>query len=414
MIEVKMRSYYVGLGSANVIEVSVDQSPNEYILIDFGSAGGGKLAVHSAFDRIRQINNGKFRALFFTHLDIDHINKATALIEGGYLTSAEKVYIGGTDSGMNRVPDTPVLDSSGKKNCISRGARLMRALLDKHVCGEADIVFLKDTGYHVPLITWAGAGGETFCLKLLASRSCLSPKGPPKSPRYINSNSSVIVAEYAVGEETAGVCFSGDATFYTFNYILQQVTEAKRKVPPDLRYDSLENAKKNVLILPHHAALNTACRGGKISMRTPVKTQLNALSGIAELIHPDCVYASAHYVKYGWHPCRNMIDIFETVEKAAPSHKVLAFLCQTDAEGRPLAYLPRDLICDDEDRHIYTSHAYDRNFIIKSAILKMDGSKPNYFNGGEDITSYGNLCYELICEMNSGLPEGIRYSVELV
>lgn len=409
MIQVNTRSYYVGFGSANIIEVINNTDPPEYILIDFGSSGYANCAKQRAYERIRAINDGRYKALIFTHLDSDHINMAIDLIEKGDLKQADMVYIGGTGLSKNRVSQVPELDPVRESQSNASLLKLIRGLLEKKVCEEKDIVFLCGSEYHKPLIFWESGDGDRFNLKVLASRSCLNKINVP-SGIYVNSNSAVIVAEYENQGQTACICFAGDATCATFDYILNQV-----KVDKNSRYDPLKKAVESVLILPHHAALNTACQGMKIVANTVLTKKLKSLSGISALLHPTCVYASAFYRKHKWHPCKNMMNVFTNVAAGAPTHKILTLECELDHNGKTKDGMPRDLICEDECRHVYTSHAYNRNFRIDNAAYNVGRrTQSDFMINKTDIIDYPNLCYELVCQMDASLPNMISYQAVVV
>lgn len=184
-----------------------------------------------------------------------------------------------------------------------------------------------------------------------------------------------------------------------------------QKDPNDKRYEPLKGAVQNVLVLPHHAALNTACNGMVIKETQTLNSQLSTLTRIANLIRPSCVYASAHFMAHVWHPCKDVIQAFNTVMANAPIHKVLTVECCQDDQGYPNKQenkVLRNLICEDETRHIYTSHAYVQKFIVK------EFSDEKKLRSIMRQVKYQHSCCELICQMGSNVQNLISYRMETV
>ncbi len=404
MIQVRIRSFYVGFGSANVIEVNVDGT-NHYILLDFGTAGHAEetpnAPADTAYTRIGAINGGIFHSLIFTHLDKDHITEVVKLIEGGLLRQAGNVYIGGTKSHIRGFADIPRINAArGRRGQFV--PRLVRGLVERNVCLQADIHFISDNIYQTPIIQFDdAAGAEKFSIKVLASRNCTAND----ESIYINSNSAVLIAEYEAGGQSRSVCFTGDATNNTFVYINRKMAA---HIGTD--YDELRNpAQSKAMIIPHHGSLKTACPEEKIVETRSIFDQLTECTDFGNMLSAKAGYVSAYYSTFHAHPELLTMEAFcSHADILTVLSRKMYFIIRIDENQCPDEDEVKDLYCEETSSAIYTSFAYDQDFALIGAVGK--DRDPDYRDSGTDIATYPRICGEFICRLGSGVPNLFDYN----
>lgn len=238
-------------------------------------------------------------------------------------------------------------------------------------------------------------GQETCKIRLLASRSCLNVA----RSKFINANSAVVVCEYSSGNQTANICYGGDATYETFSYI-NRAMDSPRAAEAGL-YQNLEKNKCNILITPHHGALKTACRGQNISSRTKLNIQLQAAEQFSDHICACCIFTSAYYQSYHWHPCRDVLKLFgKYVPASQNAHRMSYYQMSLNGEI-PRPDCTRDLISCAESAESYVSCCFSGDFYLAGAAKgRMDADETLM-----DILNSRNLdelCYDFICEIRPG------------
>lgn len=377
---IKVSALYIGQGAANLVEIyekkadAALSSPvvKGLVLLDCGSAGKeGKQDGAApnepdsaiALDYIKEkisANHGKLDALILSHLDSDHINKIISLTgknQDGVLQSIGKTLIGGTHRGFQF--DNSIAGERSSVDGLTREARDMIeavkkictdikifSIIDGYV--ESDCNFLKFES-HTPGIK------DSLEFRLLANRSLPSLTGG--KDLYINGNSAVVVAEYCDGRNRYAFLFPGDATVDTYEYI------NKRLKTYGAKYTFLQASKK-VLMLPHHGALRTSCKKGKISNSVALDSQLTEAKAFAEKINATHIYASAHYnAQTYFHPCMDMMDLFaKNAEASAEKHENFGFRIRTNTNRIPIGETDKaegvsyGLYTHPDEKEVYTAH----------------------------------------------------------
>lgn len=409
---IKFSALYVGQGAANFIEVYENKGDTRalsLILIDFGSAGkagsasGGSRGNEDEPNRLASMeyivgilsqNEGNLNLLILTHLDEDHINLVPDLVSEGGLLSVDKTIIGGTNSGITSKIHPFKKDSRMRKN-VSRAVRtLAQAVVS--ICNNIQI-FTADDGYldtndNIHNVE-NSAGDASLSFKLLANRSTPGIKG---ASEYINSNSSVTVAEYRGAGKHYAVIFPGDATADTFDFI------NKRFVKHRAQYSFLE-AEKRVIIMPHHSSIKTACRGEVIKKNEKLSSQMSVTKTFADYINPTCVYTSAHYrAKRYYHPNRDSLALFSSNAETDTVHNVFGFKLRM-ACGYPYSdvkkFSPKyTLGTENYAKKVYTSHT----------ICESIADHPVAYNGrgANGIGSYSGKTHmfcDLVCEIDGAV-----------
>lgn len=377
---IKVSGLYIGQGAANLVEIYENKANAELtspkvkglVLLDCGSAGKegkqGGAAVNEpdsaiAVDYIKKMisaNNGKLDALVLSHLDSDHINRIIQLTgqnKDGVLQSIGKTLIGGTSRGFRL--DNSIIGRSGIGG-LSREARSMIEAVKK-ICTDIRIFSIID-GYVQSECNFLEFKSNTLGIedslgfRILANRSLPSLKA--NDDMYINGNSAVVVAEYSDGSNHYAFLFPGDATVDTYEYINNRLKTYEDK------YSFLQ-ASQRVLMLPHHGAVRTSCRNGRISNKDALDSQLTETKAFAEKINATHIYASAHYnAKWYAHPNADIMDIFaKNAEASTEAHENFGFRIRTDAEGKPIGTNNRNtgvsygLYTLPNETEAYTAHA---------------------------------------------------------
>lgn len=381
-------SYYVGQGTANLIHLSYSGGVKN-ILIDCGSMGKAeKLPNSTAVDKIFAVTGKKLDYIIISHTDLDHINMIETLLQKG-IQEVEKVIIGGTPPGICSVADAMVKDA-GKK--IPLKLRQLFVALKKF--GEEKIVFTATGDYATPILCEKEEDGQQFAIRLLACRSCMGIK---KDATLINSNSVVAVCEYTNSRgETANICYGGDATVETFDYINKKIDQAVKSEDPT--YEKLIDNPNNVLIAPHHAALKTACSREIISFGTTLDGQLQGAKEFSGKIKACCVYASAYYRTYHWHPCFDILDIYaQNVSEQNSKHNCAGFQMALK-EGIPQKGYPREYKCASTTQNKYTSFAFADTF---EGVIPVQGGREGTANYSYlDTNKPEEKLYDFVCELS--------------
>ena len=383
-------SYYVGQGTANLIQLAYSEGVIN-ILIDCGSMGKAeKLPKSTAVDKILARTGKKLDYLIISHTDLDHINLIQRLLEGG-LTITEQVIIGGTVRGVTALSD--VFSKANQKKVTSVFKKLLETLAWQGICGEDKIDFTSTADYANAVVRYE-ENGEQFAIRLLACRSCMSVK---KDTALINSNSVVAVCEYTNSSgQTANICYGGDATVETFDYMNEKMNQAERS--GDRTYEKLLHNSSNVLIAPHHAALKTACSREIISAGTTLDGQMYSAKEFSHKINACCVFASAYYRAYHWHPCYDIFDIYaQNVSQQNSEHNCAGFQMILEKDGKPRIDYLRDYKCTSTTKNKYTSFAFAKTFKEKNLIR----------GGRKGVSDYSYLdakrpeekLYDFVCEL---------------
>lgn len=416
---IKCSALYVGQGAANLIEVyenETDSKAKSLILIDYGSAGkeggpgGGtgdktdepdKEPAYTAIAEALYKNQGKLDLLILTHLDEDHINKVPDLVAGGDLKQIDRTIIGGTDRGISATSHPFRKNSRMRKHVSGVVRRLAKSIVD--ICNDIRI-FTGDDGYLDTKDVIYDEGAGRFVLKLLANRSTPGVKG---TSEYINSNSSVIVAEYKDCGVHYAMIFPGDATSDTFRFINRRFADPLKRV----KYGFL-NASKKIVAVPHHGALKTACDSQRIKKNIKLDSQLAEAKKFASALAPTHVYVSAHYrAKHYFHPNKNTLELYLGKVENAPTHNVFCFSLKLDANGCPectmKVFSPKyDLVTQACDKQLYCAHSIAEQVSIRSA---------SYYGGGSHkitaLSGKSHIFGSFVCEIRGS---GIQCAYEKV
>lgn len=367
-MQVTSWSFYVGQGTANLIQLAYSGGVKN-ILIDCGSKGmAEKAPASTAVDKILSMTDKKLHYIIISHTDQDHINMIETLLQQG-IEGVEKVIVGGTPPGICSVTDAMIKDA-GKK--IPSKLRQLFAALKKF--GEEKIFFTATGDYATPILC-AEEYGQQFAIRLLACRSCMEIK---KKTALINSNSVVAVCEYTnSGGYTANICYGGDATVETFDYINKKIDQAVNS--NNQTYNKLIGNPNNVLIAPHHAALKTACSKEIISCGTPLDGQLQSAKEFSNKIKACCVYASAYYQTYHWHPCFDILDIYaQNMPGQSSEHNCAGFQMVLGKKRNPEKGYPREYKCTSTTQNKYTSFAFANTFEGMIPVQGGRGGTVNY------------------------------------
>lgn len=423
---IKVSGLYIGQGMANLVEVYENRADaglpapriKGLVLLDCGTMGregrpGGHvnepdspIAVNYIKKKIEQ-NNGKLDALVLSHLDADHINKIIELTgrnQDGVLKSIGRTLVGGTVKAFNPLDNSFV---GGRRTAgLSLAARRMAEAVRK-ISGRVSIFSITD-GYvqkDCDFLKFAGdpsGFGDELQFRLLANRSLPALKAG--DDLFINGNSAVVVAEYSGGGKHYAFLFPGDATADTYEYLNRRIEKYED------RYTFLTAANR-VLMLPHHGAVRTACKGGKISNGETLEQQLQEAEGFAEKIKATHVYASAHYnARCYAHPNLDILDLFAGYAQAAAEHETFGFRVRKSADGKPIGVkdgtgVSYGLYAVCADKETYTAHALQKKPEEQRFSAELATYAGTY--GGRatvitDMPEKEHKFYSLVCSIENG------------
>lgn len=423
---IKVSGLYIGQGMANLVEVYESKADAELpapvikglVLLDCGSAGkegkpGGSqnepnspIAVNYIKQRIQQ-NAGKLDALILSHLDSDHISRIIDLTgrnKDGVLQSIDRTLIGGTVKAFN--PLNNAFTGGGRAAGLNPRARRMAEAVAK-ISKKVSIFSITD-GYvqkNCDFLNFKGASAgfqDELQFRLLANRSL--PGLNAGADLFINGNSAVIVAEYTGGGNHYAFIFPGDATADTYEYINERLEKYEDN------YTFL-TASNRVLMLPHHGAVRTACKGGRISREGTLKEQLQEAEKFAEKIKATHVYASAHYnARHYAHPNLDILDLFSTHAQTSPGHETFGFRVRKNADGYPIGMndawgVSYGLFAVCMEKEAYTSHALQKKTGEERFLADL-ASYVGTFGGRAtaitDLPEKEHKFYSLVCSIENG------------
>ncbi len=352
---VRVTAYYVGQGLAQLVEVFDSGSPLsegcQYLaLVDFGSekvrgnyasleAKPGALGQSCTEIKQKIVDHGtKLELLVISHTDFDHISILKELLadlnqSGPPFLAVRKVIIGGTPYERNSLESFSGNTIKKKKPSATLSALgkllsdLKKANLQMSVAffgGKNHYYDKSGTGYTAK-DDWldhlnygpVGLKNPKVLLRILTSRHFINDKNLQKdAAAYINTNSAVVVVEaYADdGDSTpaSAILLTGDIQWDTIKY-LDDTFAAAADCFPFL-------AVPKAMVVPHHGALKTACKGDKVTPKVALTTQLADLHSWAGKLSCGVLIVSAKDGIFP-HPCAQVLDQLGGSEMTAAAHQ---------------------------------------------------------------------------------------------
>lgn len=388
---VKLTMFYVEQGLAQTIEVfdSTDQL-QALVLVDFGTdrsrAGDYAYlktknnALGNSCEQLEQkvIDRGKIDILIISHTDNDHINLLVKLLQSRNIV-VDQVILGGTPRGRNSLEmlnDNVVEKQKGSKVLKGLGDQLIRifpnpanrvnffASMNHYFIRKGDRYEQKRRGA-VSLAEWDFGVSQMRIpkafLRVVTSRHFVDDtKVSLDAGSYINANSVVLAMEvYGDKNDTipASVIFlTGDIQWTTMKYLMECFEGGGTNCFP-----FLSAGVHRAMIVPHHGALKTACKGNNIEKdkdgSNSLEVQLADLKKWGEMMDCEILAVSAKAGGNRDHPCQQTMDKLSTahLKTNLPSHQNMEMNASLPRNTVKCIYTKT--VIPAEQRAVYTSYA---------------------------------------------------------
>lgn len=387
---VKLTMFYVEQGLAQTIEVfnSADQL-QALVLVDFGTdrIWTGSFAYMKSKDNAlgnsctqleQKIDGrGKIDILVISHTDNDHINLLVKFLQSNNI-GIDRVILGGTPRGrssLDKFTDKVIEKQRGSKVLKGLGEQLVKIFPNpaqqvnffasmNHYFIEKGGRYVQKSGEETRLAEWEFGPSQMrrpkAFLRVVTSRHFVDDTEVSKdAAAYINTNSVVLAMEvYADENDTipASVIFlTGDIQWTTMEYL----TECFEKGGTDC-FPFLNPGVHRAMIVPHHGALKTACKGNNIEKDTDgsnlLEVQLADLRKWGEKMDCEILAVSAKAGGNRQHPCQQTMDKLSTghLRTNLPPHQnfeISAFLARNAVN----CHYTETVIPADQ-RAVYTSY----------------------------------------------------------
>lgn len=387
---VKVTMYYVEQGLAQTIEVfdSRDQL-QALVLVDFGtdkfvwSFGSTKNkgnALGKSCEELEQKieERGKIDILIISHTDNDHINILVRFLQFRNIT-IDRVILGGTPRGRHSLAQfnsSTIEKQKGStvlKDLGEQLARIYRKQTDQiQLFASMNHYFIQKGNSLEPktkeptsLQEWNFGLSQTrtpkALLRVVTSRHFIDDADLSRDAgAYINSNSVVLAMEvYADKNDRvpASVIFlTGDIQWTTMQYLTKCFEQGGTNCFPFL-YEGVHRA----MIVPHHGALKTACKGNNVKKdpdgSNSLDVQLEDLQKWGAKMGCEILAVSAKAGGNRQHPCQ------QTMNKLSTEHLRTAQAVHQNVEISAVPYRDKDMcrytetVIPAEQRDVYTSYA---------------------------------------------------------
>lgn len=387
---VKLTMFYVEQGLAQTIEVfdSTDRL-QALVLVDFGtdrsrsgnyaSLKAKNNALGNSCTQLEQkvIDRGKIDILIISHTDNDHINLLVKLLQSRNVV-IDKVILGGTPRGRNSLEmfnDNVVGGKRGSMALKGLGEQLIRIFQNpadrvhffasmNHYFIEKDGRYVQKEGSATRLAEWKFGPSQMRCpkalLRVVTSRHYVDDtKVSLDAAAYINTNSVVLAMEVYADEYNAipaSVLFlTGDIQWTTIEYLTGCFEKGGTACFP-----FLNPGVHRAMIVPHHGALKTACKGNNIVKdkdgSNPLEVQLADLRKWGEKMDCEILAVSARAGYKRPHPCQQTIDKLSTghLRTNLPSHQNFEISASLSRNKTECFYT--DTVILAEQHAVYTSY----------------------------------------------------------
>lgn len=338
--------FYVEQGLAQTIEV-FDSSDHlqAFVLVDFGTDRGVRsYASLKAQDKAigkscasleeKIASRGKIDILVISHTDNDHISLLVKFLQLNSVV-IDQVILGGTPRGRHSLAQftantvgkyrtSRVLKDLGgqlAKVCPDPANQVKMFASMNHYCIQKGARIEPKTTGAASLGTWSFGASQTrnpqALLRVVTSRHFIDDeKLSGDAAAYINANSVVlameIYADQSDGVPASVIFLTGDIQWTTMKQLTDWFEMGGERCFP-----FLSAGVHRAMIVPHHGALKTACKGNNIAKddgNNPLEVQLEDLKKWGEKMGCEILAVSAKQKKSRPHPCQ------QTMEQLRTSH----------------------------------------------------------------------------------------------
>lgn len=387
---VKVTMFYVEQGLAQTIEVfDSNERRQALVLVDFGTdrfvwnftyvKERGK-ALGKSCELLEQMveEQGKIDILVISHTDKDHINLLVAFLKSHNIEVGQ-VILGGTPRGRHSLAKftTGIVEKQrGSKVLKDLGEQLTKicpnpreqvnffASMNHYFIQKGDRLEPK-TEEPTRLAAWefglAQGKSPRALLRVVTSRHFVDDADLSKEAgAYVNANSVVLAVEVYADQNDkvpASVIFlTGDIQWTTMQYLTKCFEQGGEACFPFL-HESVHRA----MVIPHHGALKTACKGNNIQKdpdgTNPLEVQLEDLQKWGEKLACEILAVSAKAVGNRQHPCQQTMDQLSTgrLRSGLPVHQNVEMHASLVKKKAVCQF--KQAVIPEEKRAVYTSYA---------------------------------------------------------
>lgn len=379
-----------------LVDFGTDRYVADYTFLKKGMSALGK-SCELLEEKI--VEHGKIDILVISHTDNDHISLLVKLLQSCQV-KVGRVLLGGTPIGRHSLASfwyDKAAEQKGSKTLKALGELLLRicpgqenqiqlfASMNHYFVNKGDH-FLPKTEGAVWLEEWRfGFSQEKnprALLRVVTSRHFIDDERLSKDAgAYINAN-SVVLAMEVYGDEKGSVPASvifltGDIQWTTMEYLTMCFEQGGTACFP-----FLSAGVHRAMIIPHHGALKTACKGNNIKKNTdgtnPLEVQLEDLKRWGEKMGCEILAVSAKAGRNRKHPCQQTMERLCTgyLRDNMPDHQNVAMSAVLLQKKAACQYT--QTVSPAERRALYTSYVGqvpDNTQAVKTArsvILSVD------------------------------------------
>lgn len=382
--------FYVEQGLAQTIEV-FDSSDRRQalVLVDFGTDKfvwsfdttknkGNALGKSCELLEQKIVEHGKIDILIISHTDNDHINLLVRFLQSHKIT-IDRVILGGTPRGRHSLAqftDRTIEKQKGStvlKNLGEQLARIYPKQTDQiqlfasmnHYFIQRGTSFAPKAEGPTSLQEWDFGPSQMrmpkASLRVVTSRHFIDDADLSRDAgAYVNANSVVLAMEVYADKYNpvpASVIFlTGDIQWTTMQYLTNCFEQGGTNCFP-----FLNAGVHRAMIVPHHGALKTACKGNNVKKnpdgRNPLDVQLEDLEKWGAKMGCEILAVSAKAGGNRQHPCQ------QTMDKLSTGHLRTAPAVHQNVEMSAVPYTDKDMcrytetVIPAEQRAVYTSYA---------------------------------------------------------
>lgn len=387
---VELTMFYVEQGLAQTIEVydSTDQL-QALVLVDFGTdriwtgsftyMKSKDNALGNSCTQLEQKidERGKIDILVISHTDNDHINLLVKFLQSRNIV-IDRVILGGTPKGrssLDKFTDKVIEKQRGSRVLKELGEQLAGIFPNpkdqikffasmNHYFIEKGGRYVQKEGSETRLAEWKFGPSQMrrpkALLRVVTSRHFVDDEKVSRdAATYINANSVVLAMEVYDDENDAipaSVIFlTGDIQWTTMEYLTECFEKGGTACFPFLNSDV-----HRAMIVPHHGALKTACKGNNIAKDTdgsnPLAVQLAELQRWGEKMNCEILAVSAKAGGNRQHPCQQTMDKLSTgrLRTNLPSHQNFEMSASLPRNAVNCRYT--ETVIPADQRAVYTSY----------------------------------------------------------
>lgn len=387
---VSVTMFYMEQGLAQTIEVFDSQDHLQaLVLVDFGTDKfvwsfdntknkGNALGKSCELLEQKIEERGKIDILIISHTDNDHINLLVSFLQSHNIT-IDRVILGGTPRGRHSLAQfnsSTIEKQKGSTVLKDLGEQLARIYPEQ----DAQIQLFASMNHYfiqrgtslapkvegpTSLREWDFGPSQTripkASLRVVTSRHFIDDADLSRDAgAYVNANSVVLAMEvYADKNDTvpASVIFlTGDIQWSTMQYLTDCFEQGGTNCFP-----FLNTGVHRAMIVPHHGALKTACKGNNVKKdpdgRNSLDVQLEDLKTWGAKMECEILAVSAKAGGNRQHPCR------QTMDKLSTGRLITAPAVHQNVEMSAVPHKDKDgcsytkTVIPAEQRAVYTSYA---------------------------------------------------------